>query len=91
MKSNLLEDLNLKRPIYINKMSIKASRKVLYSLKNCLNDTDSLDYFFGWVPATTLHMPNTTAYENLKTIGFDIISNDSLKERYQTLYRFNYK
>ena len=24
-------------------------------------------------------------------IGFDIISNDSLRERYQTLYRFNYK
>ena len=35
-------------------------------------------------------MPNTTAYENLKTIGFDIISNDTLRENYQLLYEFNY-
>jgi hypothetical protein len=91
MRSNLLDDLNKEHPIYVHKMSIKASQKVLFSLEKCLNTADSLDYFFGWVPAYTLHMPNTTAYDNLKTIGFDLISNDSLRERYQTLYSFNYK
>ncbi|MGB5322785.1 DUF6090 family protein [Lutimonas sp.] len=91
MKSNLVDDLNKDYPIYIHKMSIKASRKVLFSLGKCSIETDSLDYFFGWVPTYTRHMPNTTAYDNLKTIGFDIISNDSLRERYQTLYSFNYK
>jgi len=91
MKSNLVDNLEQEYPIYVHTMSIKASKKVLFSLEKCLIATDSLDYFFGWVPTYTLHMPNTTAYDNLKTIGFDIISNDSLRERYQTLHSFNYK
>ena len=91
MKSNLLDDLNKEYPIYVHKMAIKSSKKVLFSLEKCLIAADSLDYFFGWVPTYTLHMPNTTAYDNLKTIGFDIISNDSLRERYQKLHSFNYK
>ena len=51
MRSNLLDDLNQEYPIYVHKMSIKASEKVLISLEKCSNTTDSLDYFFGWIPA----------------------------------------
>ena len=91
MRSNLLEDMSDDYPIRIYEKSIEASQIVISSLENCDSSIDSLNYYFGWIPAYTFYMTNTTAYENLKATGFDIISSDSLRERYQTLYRFNYK
>ena len=90
MKRNLESDLHQDYPKMVLEMSLKSTNIILDYLEQCKPYNDSLDYYFSWIPGTTRHMPNTTAYENLKTIGFDIISNDTLRENYQLLYEFNY-
>ncbi len=49
-----------------------------------------MDLHFANLSSYRLHMPNTSAYDNLKSIGFSIISNDSIREKYQKLYIQNY-
>jgi len=91
MKRNLELDLQQDYPNRVLGNAIKSTNIVLEYLEQRKPYNDSLDYYFSWIPAYTRHMPNSTAYENLKTIGFDIISNDSLRENYQKLYAFNYE
>jgi len=91
MKRNLESDLQQNYPNRVLENSLKSTNIVLNYLEQRKPYNDSLDYYFSWIPAYTRHMPNTTAYENLKTIGFDIISNDTLRENYQKLYAFNYE
>jgi len=91
MKRNLESDLQQDYPNKVLENALKSTTIVLDHLEQGKPYNDSLDYHFAWIPAYTRHMPNTTAYENLKTIGFDIISNDTLRENYQKLYAFNYK
>lgn len=92
MKRNLEADiLQEKYPNMVLENAMKSTDLVLEYLEKQKSYNDSLDYYFAWIPAYTIHMANTTAYENLKTIGFDIISNDTLRENYQRLYSFNYE
>lgn len=92
MKRNLEADiLQEKYPNLVLENAMNSTNIVLDYLEQRKTYKDSLDYHFGWIPAYTIHMTNTTAYENLKTIGFDIISNDTLRENYQKLYSFNYE
>jgi hypothetical protein len=39
---------------------------------------------------TTRTLPNTSAFENLKARGLEIISNDSLRQSITTLYSFTF-
>ncbi len=91
MKRNLESDLHQDYPKLVLEKAMKSTDIVLDYLEQGKPYNDSLDCHFAWIPAYTRHMPNTTAYENLKIIGFDIISNDTLRESYQSLYAFNYK
>ena len=92
MKRNLEADLiQEKYPNMILENAMNSTDIVLEYLEQRKPYNDSLDYYFAWIPAYTNHFPNTSAYENLKTVGFDIISNDSLRENYQRLYSFNYE
>ncbi|MDC6387416.1 DUF6090 family protein [Maribacter sp. PR1] len=90
MKRNLESNLQQYYPKQVIENALKANNVILEHLEQAKPYTDSLDYYFGWIPAYTRYMPNTTAYENLKSIGFDIISNDTLRENYQNLFAFNY-
>jgi hypothetical protein len=91
MKRNLEADiLQATYPNMVVENALKSTTIILDHLEQGKPYRDSLDYYFGWIPTYTRHMPNTTAYENLKNIGFDIISNDTLRENYQKLYAFNY-
>lgn len=90
MKRNLESDLQQDYPNMVLENSLESTSIVLDYLEQGKPYADSLDFYFAWIPAYTRHMPNTTAYENLKTIGFDIISNDTLRENYQNLFAFNY-
>ena len=93
MKADLEEDIQIgwKYPIYIREMSIKSSDIIANSLENNIPYHDSLDVSFAWIPATTIFMPRTSVYDNLKTIGFDIIENNNLRNKYQQLFDFRYK
>ena len=91
MKETLLDDIESKRPFSILETAITSSAIISEHLENKKPYNDSLDYHFGNLPAFTLFMPNMSAYDNLSTIGFDRISNDSLRARYQKIYKFYYK
>jgi len=92
MKRNLEADIIQETyPNTVLENAMNSTDIVLDYLEQRKPYTDSLNYYFAWIPAYTIHMANTAAYENLKTIGFDIISNDTLRENYQRLYSFNYE
>ncbi len=92
MRRNLEADiLQETYPNMVLETAMNSTNIVLDYLEQRKPYIDSLDYYFAWIPTYTRHMPNITAFENLKTIGFDIISNDSLRENYQKLYAFNYE
>ena len=93
MKTDLEEDIQIgwKYPIYVREMSIKSSEIIINNLENYKPYHDSLDVSFGWIPATTIFMPRTSVYDNLKTVGFDVIDNNDLRNKYQQLFDFRYK
>lgn len=90
IKKTLTEDLQAENENYAINNAIKASDIIINHLANKLPYNDSLDLHFANLSSYRLHMPNTSAYDNLKSIGFSIISNDSIREKYQKLYIQNY-
>lgn len=91
IKKTLTEDLVYENENYAIKNAINSSDIIIEHLVNKLPYSDSLDIHFGNLSSYRLHMPNTSAYDNLKSIGFGIIRNDSLREKYQKLYVINYR
>ena len=51
---------------------------------------DSLDTHFGHLNGGTAFMENISAYESLKSIGIDLIRNDSLRQKITYLYAVTY-
>ena len=51
---------------------------------------DSMETHYGWLLNSGIANLNLAAYENLKTIGFDLISNDSLRIAIANLYNVSY-
>jgi hypothetical protein len=51
---------------------------------------DSLEYHFGSFSLGTVFIKNTSAFESLKSIGIDLISNDSLRQQITQLYAVSY-
>ncbi len=93
MKDNLKHDVNMFRgyAMTVLKNSIESSQIISEHLSEKKSYHDTLDVHFARIPGFTLTMTNTSTYDNLKANGFNLISNDSLRERYQMLYQFHYK
>ncbi len=93
MKDNLKHDVNMFRgyAMTVLKNSIESSQIISEHLSEKKPYHDTLDVHFARIPGFTLTMTNTSTYDNLKANGFNLISNDSLRERYQMLYQFRYK
>jgi len=54
-------------------------------------DRDSLtNYFHSCIQREWDFVFNTAAYENIKSAGIDIISNDSMRSKISTLYSYSY-
>ncbi|WP_297695027.1 DUF6090 family protein [uncultured Eudoraea sp.] len=71
---------------------IKAYESIVYSLENDLQMSDSLAQHFNYI--TTIFIwfnPNQSTYENLKSIGFTILSNDNIRKEIQNLYGVEYR
>lgn len=51
---------------------------------------DSISYFFVKLNGDNQFYPKTSAFENLKSRGLDLLSNDSLRHRITTLYELDY-
>jgi hypothetical protein len=93
MKKNLETDLvDIQWNINNNKTKLNANEIVLESLKNSESYNDTLNFYYGNLWGGTYFSKNTSAYDNLKSIGFHIIKNDSLRIRITELYstKYNY-
>jgi hypothetical protein len=91
MKNNLEADLvDVRWNINENKKKLNANEIVLESLKSPESYNDTLNFYYGNLQGGTYFSKNTSAYDNLKSIGFQIIKNDSLRIRITELYSTSY-
>lgn len=88
---NLKSDLrDVKYNIDYNTM-LRSSNEIIYTfLEGTESYHDSLEYHFGHLYGGTIFTENVSAYESLKSIGLDLISNDSLRQQITYLYSVGY-
>lgn len=91
IKNNLKSDLpDIQYNIDFNEIRLKSNEIVLRYLNKEISYSDSLKFHFANLIFTTRTLPNTSAYENLKSRGLEIITNDSLRQNITSLYSFSY-
>jgi len=91
MQQNLKQDLEeLNENIIANKERIRSNEVVKFALETHSPFHDSLKYHFGNTYGSFQLIENTAAWENLKSIGLDLISNDSLRNSLAQLYSTTY-
>lgn len=91
MQTNLrndLKDANLN--VRYHQRYLQSNEIVLDYLDGKFPYHDSLEYHFGHIVGATLFEENTSAYQSLKSIGIDLISNDSLRQKMTYLYEARY-
>lgn len=69
---------------------VNSSQVVLNHLNNDLPYHDSLAKHFAWLPITPNFDAITSGYDLLKSKGFNIITNDSIRQHISSLYGKNY-
>jgi hypothetical protein len=91
MHENLEKDLkDCRYNITVNERLEQGNSAVLKHLTDRTPFHDSLRVHYGNIFGNTQLSANTSAYDNLKSIGFDLISNDSLRRMVTTLYSERY-
>jgi hypothetical protein len=91
MKSNLQSDLlDLEFNIQGNKARHFSNQVILTALQEKRPFHDSLRSHFGNIFGNFQLSENTASWENLKSVGLDLISNDSLRNRISYLYSTRY-
>lgn len=91
MRQNLERDLaDCRSNIRSNQRWERALGIVLNHLEQRTPFHDSLRYHYGNIMGTTQLTANSSAYDNLKSIGFDLIRNDSLRRSITELYSERY-
>ena len=92
MKNELQMDLaDMEYNIHFNKVRVNANEIVLESLKNTGPYNDTLNFYYANLMGGAYFMKNTSAFDNLNSMGFHIIKNDSLRIRITQLYSNIYK
>ena len=89
--SNLESDVkNLDECIANNTRYIFNETEVLEHLNNDFPVTDSLRYHYANLASDSPFKPNTVGYDNLKSMGINIIRNENLKKEISGLYGYKY-
>jgi hypothetical protein len=92
MATNLRTDQkDLEFNIQGNAGQINANQVVLNALENRLPMHDSLKQYYADIFGNYQLSENTAAWETLKSIGLDLISNDSLRVSISHLYTVRYQ
>lgn len=92
MRENLLRDLeDCRDNIISQKRYGRAQEVVLKHLEDRTPFHDPLRVHYGNLMGSTMLTMNTPAYDNLKSIGFDLIRNDSLRGAITRLYSERYR
>ncbi|MFK7831939.1 MAG: DUF6090 family protein [Winogradskyella sp.] len=82
-KTNLA---SLEEDIDLNRKAIQSNLLITDFLTNGKTYHDSLDLHFGFIQYNTYFTINTGGFENLKSRGFEYISNDTLRKSVIDLY-----
>ena len=91
LQDNLTNDLqDIKLNLLEDTETLTSNKVVLYHLENKLAYHDSLSFHYGKLQRSTTFVENTSAFENLKTLGFNLISNDALRKKISNLYSARY-
>ena len=91
MKPNLKIDLDdLEWNINDNTKKMYSGQMVLNHLEGKLVDTDSLSIYYGSLKGSAILTKNTSAFDNLKSIGYDLKRNDMLRQHITRLYSEKY-
>ncbi|MBK9420985.1 MAG: hypothetical protein IPN44_08015 [Flavobacteriales bacterium] len=91
MRGNLDRDLSDCRfNIATNQQLLRGNQAVLKQLTERTPFQDSLRVHYGSIQGETTLTANTSAYDNLKSIGFNLIRNDSLRTLITELYSERY-
>lgn len=92
MRSNLEMDLkDCRYNIRQNGQLRRANAAVLHQLSERIPFSDTLRIHYGNIWGGTILTTNTSAFDNLKSIGFNLISNDSLRRAITRLYSERYR
>ena len=87
MLTNLQGDLDdVEININYHSRFLNSSEIVLEYLEGSDPYHDSLETHFGHLNGGTIFMENISTYESLKSIGIDLISNDTLRQMITNLY-----
>jgi hypothetical protein len=91
MRQNLEADLaDCRYNIDKNQGLLRGNVAVLKHLEERTPFHDSLRVHYGNLFGSTVHTPNSSAFDNLKSIGFDLVQNDSLRRSITKLYSERY-
>jgi len=83
-----LKNLNLK--IEENNTYIRHNNEVLYHLQNETPINDSLKRHYARLYGHGNFQPNTIGFDNLKSMGIEIIQNENVRKAISELYSFKY-
>lgn len=87
IRNNLIASrTNLMSNIVYNKMTLSNYEQILIHIKEGLPYAISLDSAFSYISYWSDPKFTYTAYETIKTLGLDIIQNDSLKDYITEIY-----
>jgi len=91
MAKNLELDLiDIEWNIERNTTLAQSNENVLKHLNEEVIENDSLNFYYGNILGNTAFVKNTSAYDNLKSIGLNLISNDSLRQQITRVYSEKY-
>jgi len=65
---------------------LKSNEIIIYHIENQLQYNDSLNYHFSMLYPFITFSVNQTTYDNLKQIGMDLITDDSIRHTISDLY-----
>ena len=92
MLSNLEQDLaDIDWSLNFKGNCIQSNKVVMQYLEGSLPWHDSLETHFGRLIQGTVFVNNISTYESLKSIGIDLIRNDSLRQQITYVYSARYK
>lgn len=92
MHGNLSKDLDdCRYNLRFNEQLRRSNLAVLRQLTERIPFSDTLRLHYANIWGSTILTTNTSAYDNLKSIGFDLISNDSLRRSITQLYSERYE
>lgn len=92
MKVSLEQDIHdLEFNLSYDSITNVCIHKVLDHMDQNKPYEDTLNYYFGRMTGISGFLPNYSVYENLKSIGLDLISNDSLRAKITYHYEYRTK